>query len=284
MGYVNYNIDENYIEVCKGDTRQKVICETSKKNPDISAIYYNNECIGVGIKHFLTESEIEGIKGELIFKKILDESELPYLYVGQNSYGIERSSMIVDKQKSKRPDYLVSFKSIGNILFDVKCRRKLKLLNEDTHCFSMYLSEIEALKKMGQSMSLPIWLAFIDKIELDSKIDIDVYIVSIDSLIDYAEKMKLNEEILNNDSLVAIRIPNELLIKVNTDKQISLDIPKISLETIKKYSNFPFLCPLPPSPSHTTTPLKNSCCNSLEFGARFSRDRNTSINFSSIPR
>ncbi|MDN3692746.1 hypothetical protein QWZ06_10875 [Chryseobacterium tructae] len=239
MSYIDFNYEKNSILVCKGDSRNR-----SKITESYSANQYNvfdheNKFNGIEILNFLSSTEQDGLRGELRFKELLEKNNIPYLYIGQGPFGIERSGILLEKTKSKRADYLVNIKDMGTILFDVKCRKKIAFHNNEDTFFSIYITELEALNNLQNSILMPVWLAYIERDQLNE--NPKFHFISISSLMKfwsglfdyYPDENEFNE-------ISVLRIPNELFTKIedkiifevgykNIDEKLLNDFAKLNI-------------------------------------------------------
>lgn len=141
MSYIDFDYNKNSILVCKGDSRNRPKISKSNSHVNYDVYDFENNFNGIEIFDFLSESEQDGLKGELKFKELLEKNHIPYLYIGQGPFGIERSGILIEKTKSKRADFLVNIQDMGTILFDVKCRNKIKFHNNEESYFSIYMEK-----------------------------------------------------------------------------------------------------------------------------------------------
>lgn len=158
------------------------------------------------------------MKAETRFKELLDLNKIPYLYIGQNALGVEKSEILINDLQSKRPDYLVQFPNIGSILFDVKCRRKIKCYNSNEEYFTLFFYDLERLINLQNSFTIPLWIAFIDKSQLESEKP-TFYFIAMSDLI------KLFNYIVGLaklDELIVLRIPEDMFKKIKS--KIKLDL------------------------------------------------------------
>jgi hypothetical protein len=125
MSYINYKSDENAIYVCKGYYRTFDRLISESENENFVTLKNGEKFNGVKIKNFLSEKELDGLKCEEKFKKLLEQNNIPFLYIGQGPFGIERSGILIEQTKSKRADFILNIPDMGTLLFDVKCRSKI---------------------------------------------------------------------------------------------------------------------------------------------------------------
>ncbi|WP_434981423.1 hypothetical protein [Daejeonia sp. YH14] len=227
MSYIDFDHNTNSILICKGDAKKRKQIIKSNSTNDFNTFVYENKFVAVEIIDFLSPFEQDGIKGELQFKQLLEKNDIPYLYIGQGPFGIERSGVLLDKMKSKRADYLVNIKDMGTILFDVKCRNKISFHTKKEKLFSIFISELKALKNLQDSILMPVWLAFIERKSVDTTPKF--HFISISSLSKfwfglsnyYTDANKYNE-------ITVLRIPNELFTKI--DEKIVFEVGYKSID------------------------------------------------------
>lgn len=215
MSYIDFDHLNNRILICKGDSRNRQKIELKNTFKGFSEFHFENEFNGIEIKDFLSNLEQDGLKGEMKFKELLEDNNIPYLYIGQGPFGIERSGVLIEKTKSKRADFLVNIKDMGTILFDAKCRNKIGFQKSDEKYFSLFISEIDALNNLQSSILMPVWLAFTERNLLDKNEKSVFYFISISTIIKFkdelAKKFKIREDFTE---ISVLRIPNVLLTKI----------------------------------------------------------------------
>ncbi len=243
MSYLDFDHENNSILVCKGDARNKRKIHLNNEHAEYSEYTLDGEFNGLRINDFLSEFEQDGLKGELRFKELLEKNNIPYLYIGQGPFGIERSGILIDKTKSKRADFLVNIQDMGTILFDVKCRNKIGFHNTDEKYFSLFTSELEALNNLQKSILMPVWLAFTERDSINKTEKPTFYFISISTILKYwAGLFDFLSDRNDFEEIKVIRIPNSLFTKIE-DKIIFevgyLNIEdKILNEYAKKYIGF----------------------------------------------
>ncbi|QFZ54225.1 hypothetical protein FEZ18_05140 [Oceanihabitans sp. IOP_32] len=229
MSYLDFDYTENSILVCKGDSRNRKKITIKRKYPDYSEYFLNEEFNGIEITDFLSTIEQDGLKGELKFKELLDKNNIPYLYIGQGPFGIERSGVLIDKTKSKRADFLVNIKDMGTILFDAKCRNKIGFHNSKDKYFTLFTSEFEALRNLQNSILMPVWLAFTDRQQINTSKEPTFYFISISTIEKYwsgiCDFFTSNEDFESNK---VIRIPNSLFTKI--EDKIIFEVGFLNIE------------------------------------------------------
>lgn len=223
MSYLKYNCDENSLVIHKGFTQFKKKDDDEKKENESYLV--SNEFTSIKIDEFLSKNELVGFNGELKFKELLDSNNVPYLYIGQGAYGIEKSKILFDHTHSKRPDFLLNIKDLGAILFDVKCRAKIKTFDSEESFFSLFVSEIKALVELQKSILIPVWLAFIERDE-NFNLKKNFNFISISKLGKFLELILQNT---SNWMINVLRIPNQLFKKI--DKKISFDVGHSSISS-----------------------------------------------------
>ncbi len=226
MSYINYKSEDNSIYVCKGYSKFFENLKPEKIREDLEILKGKKEVFyGVKIKNFLSEYELDGLKAEEKFKVLLDINDIPFLYIGQGPFGIERSGVLINKTKSKRADFILNIPDMGTLLFDVKCRKKIGFKHNDQKYFSLYVSELKALHNLQELILMPVWLAFYDKDLINVEKDFSFHFLPVSKLYKFWEQMgefliketkQLEEKQFNEIQL--IRIPSELLTKVGHNK------------------------------------------------------------------
>lgn len=243
MSYLDFDYESNSILVCKGDSRNRNKITLKNDFNDYAEYSLEGEFNGIEISDFLSNLEQDGLKGELKFKELLEKNNIPYLYIGQGPFGIERSGVLIEKTKSKRADFLVNIKDMGTILFDAKCRNKIGFHNTDEEYFSLFTSELEALYNLQKSILMPVWLAFTDR-KLIHKTENPVFhFISISTIIKYWSGLfdfcKTHEEF---DDIKVVRIPNSLFTTI--ENKIIFEVGYLNIddeilnEYAKKYTGF----------------------------------------------
>jgi hypothetical protein len=243
MSYLEYNNHDNSILVCKGDAKSKIKIIEFSKSENYSEYRLDGGFNGLRINNFLSILEQEGLKGETCFKELLELNSIPFLYVGQGPFGIERSGILIDKTKSKRPDFLVNIKDMGTILFDVKCRNKISFHNSEEKYFSLFVSEIEALHNLQKSILMPVWLAFTDRNTINDNVKPSFSFISISTIHQFWSGLfdffKTEGEF---QEIKVLRIPNSLFTKIN--EKIVFEVGFLNIdddllnESAKKYYGF----------------------------------------------
>ncbi|MBY0245751.1 MAG: hypothetical protein K2Q03_09880 [Sphingobacteriaceae bacterium] len=159
VDWVNLNKEDNSLKDTKIDFSQTGLNLALNKE--------NNSFLGLKISNFLDRREMNyvGLAAEVAFKKILEESNIPCLYVGQGLNFQERNSEIKYCNKNikiKRPDYLVVFPELGSILVDVKRRKRVKfqIKAKIEDAFTLGYEEIDNLYQLREYLNLPVWVAF----------------------------------------------------------------------------------------------------------------------------
>lgn len=231
MSYSKYLSDRNSIFVCKGP-----IWDFNELEPEIENNNYSvlknpkkQEFDGVEIKNFLSTNELYGMRAEERFKALLESNNVPYLYIGQGPFGIERSGVLIEQSKSKRADFLVNIPNMGTLLFDVKCRSKLPLKAAGERYFSLFVSEIDALHNLQKLVMLPVWLAFFDRSKMGkAKTSDSFYFIPIIVIRKFMQEMFRHfqhEKELHD--LKVLRLPNELFEVINQKMNFGVGLVKI---------------------------------------------------------
>ncbi|MBS9767345.1 MAG: hypothetical protein KGV44_07375 [Flavobacteriaceae bacterium] len=244
MSYLDFNYEKNSILVCKGTSKNKNKIILKNKNIEYSEYTLYEEFNGIEINNFLSKLEQDGLKGEVKFKKLLEKNNIPYLYIGQGPFGIERSGILIEKTKSKRADFLVNIQDTGTILFDVKCRNKIGFHDTNEKYFSLFSYELEALHNLQKSILMPVWLAFTERDLINKESKPIFYFISISTIIKYWSGLFdfLDDTDNNFEDIKVIRIPNSLFTKV--EDKIIFEVGYLNIEDkllnkyAKKYIGF----------------------------------------------
>ncbi|CAM1364247.1 hypothetical protein [Tenacibaculum xiamenense] len=122
--------------------------------------------------------------------------------------------VLIEKTKSKRADFLVNIKDMGTVLFDVKCRKKIRFHKGFEEYFALYISELEALHNLQKSILMPVWLAFTDRDKIKENDSHDFYFVSISTIINYWVGLIDYFDKEDYEITKVLRIPNSLLTKI----------------------------------------------------------------------
>lgn len=232
MSYSKYLSDRNSIFVCKGPIRDFVGLEPVDENHNYVVLKNpkTQEFDGVEIRNFLSSNELFGMRAEERFKGLLEDNNVPYLYIGQGPFGIERSGVLIEQSKSKRADFLVNIPNMGTLLFDVKCRSKLPLKTAGDRYFSLFVSEINALHNLQKLVMLPVWLAFFDRNKVGkAKLNEPFYFIPIIVIRKFMQEMFRNfqnEKELHD--LKVLRIPDELFEVIN--QKMSFEVGFVNID------------------------------------------------------
>ena len=173
-----------------------------------------NRIVGIKLKNLFSKSELKGYKAEFLFKKVLEELDIPVLYIGQNPSGVSFSKTIKESLKSNRPDFLVNFPDVGNLFFDVKCRKKIGFVSKKDKYFYLSKEEMDALIELNDSMLIPVWIAFLDCETVEKDTTPTFYLSSVSLLKKYRDVLINELEEYENDMLCVYRIPGELQTEV----------------------------------------------------------------------
>ncbi|MDK7374798.1 hypothetical protein QP519_04500 [Weeksella virosa] len=219
MSYINYKSEENSIYICKGHSKLFDSLKSESQNENFETLTNNGYFSGIKINNFLSERELDGIKCEEEFKTLLEKNNVPFLYIGQGPYGIERSGVLIEQTKSKRADFILNLPDLGTLLIDVKCKTRFGFKSNDKKYFYLFVSELEALYNLQKLILMPVWVAFYDREWIHNGKNNPFYFLPISVLYKFWKKMYDcfdNETQFNEISV--IRIPYELLTKVEDDK------------------------------------------------------------------
>ena len=237
MSYIDFNYEDNSILICKGDAKNRKEIKKNIVNENYTEYSLEGKFNGLEIKDFLSEIEKDGLKGELRFKELLEENNIPFLYIGQGPFGIERSGILIEKTKSKRADFLVNIQDMGTILFDAKCRNKITFHNTDEKYFSIFTSELEALSNLQNSILMPVWLAFTDRQLINKKEKSIFYFISISTIVKFHMGIKKHIKDRNEfNEISVLRIPNILLTKIENQIVFEVGYKNIDEELLEKYA------------------------------------------------
>lgn len=144
---------------------------------------------------------------------MLIERNIPCLYVGQGANYSERNPELKycnQKIRIKRPDFLVSFPELGNVLMDVKFRKKWQFQSESNHVFYLHYSDIDDLSELRNYLNIPVWIAFKSADEHDKSF----WVCPVKILSEIKQKLfaacgDLNDE--GNRKTHHLRIPENIL-------------------------------------------------------------------------
>ncbi len=238
MSYINYNSEDNSIYVCKGNSFSFKNIETMKENENFGVLTNKTKFSGVKLKNFLSDRELDGLRSEEEFKELLERNNVPFLYIGQGPFGIERSGVLIEQTKSKRADFIINIPDMGTLMFDVKCRTKFGFKEEGEKYFSLFVSELEALYNLQKLILMPVWIAFIDRNLINTNSEKTFYFLPISLLHNFWGS--LYEQIENKkdfNDIKIIRIPYELLTRINNDKIIfEVGYSNIDDEILKRFA------------------------------------------------
>ncbi|ATA77168.1 hypothetical protein [Capnocytophaga canimorsus] len=235
MSYIDFDIENNSIFISRGDSRNRNKIKKTDCTDDFTFYEYNGKSEAISFNNFLSLREQDGLKGEIEFKKLLEKNNIPYLYIGQGPFGIERSGVLLDNTKSKRADFLANIKDLGTILFDVKCRSKISFHKGDEKYFYLYISEINALMNLQKAILMPVWLAFLDRNEL--KNIPTFYFISISTVSNFIEQ--ISKKYPNNEEfeeITLLRLPIELFTEIEEKIIFEVGHKNISEELCEKHT------------------------------------------------
>lgn len=237
MSYLDFNYEKNSILICKGDARNRNKINLKTESAAYSEYHFDNKFNGIEIKDFLSEFEQDGLKGEFKFKQLLEANNLPYLYIGQGPFGIERSGILIEQTRSKRADYLVNIKDMGTILFDVKCRGQIGFTTSTEKYFTLFVSELVALNNLQSSILMPVWLAFTNRSEIHKDSNPIFYFVSISTIMKFWNGLR---DCFNNKDdfheIITLRIPNELLTKIDENIVFEVGYKNLDMTLISDFA------------------------------------------------
>jgi hypothetical protein len=101
-------------------------------------------------------NEERGRKAELLFSELLDNNNIPFVYVDQTK---EKISEKMYEKHIRRPDFIVHTKYCQYFI-DVKCREKQSFGNEKR--FYINQGEVITLYNLQNELKANTWIAFID--------------------------------------------------------------------------------------------------------------------------
>jgi hypothetical protein len=244
MAYIDFDPKTNSIRLVKGLVTNNLEMNEIVAQGGAYSIFKDkekDEFKGIKLNDYLSDLELKGAKAENLFKSMLDENDVPFLYIGQGPLGLERSNVLKDKMKSKRPDFLVNLPDMGILFFDVKCRQKKGFPTSSKTYFQLFKNEIIGLINLHEQLLVPVWIAFVDEyiISDDSSTKPEFYLVPISVLKKYYDQLKANLSERENEMLTSVRIPDELLYEVK-DKfafKVGMTIinPELAITFAKSY-------------------------------------------------
>lgn len=238
MSYINYKSDENSIFVCKGNHKNFNELTSSYIHNNLEILNHKNKFSGVRIKNFLSVKELDGFKCEEKFKAFLEKNSVPFLYIGQGPFGIERSGVLIEQVKSKRADFILNIPNMGTLLFDAKCRTKLGFKRKSKKYFPLFVSELKALYNLEKLILMPVWIAFYDRTLINETKSYPFHLVPISTLHKFWRNVSLHVE---NESqfkeIIVIRIPEQLLTKTSNNKiEFKIGYSDIDEKILKDFS------------------------------------------------
>jgi hypothetical protein len=182
--------------------------------------------------------ELKGTKAENLFKSLLDENDVHFLYIGQGPLGLERSNVLKDKMKSKRPDFLVNLPDMGILFLDVKCRQKKGFPTSSKKYFQLFKSEIISLINLHEQLLVPVWIAFVDEfiISDDKSKKPEFYLIPISLLKKYFDQLRENLSERESEMLTSVKIPDELLYEVKEKFAFKVGVSSINEELAKSFA------------------------------------------------
>lgn len=237
MSFIDYNSDNNSISIVKASKKFKDDYEFIEADGNnFRRIEKNGDFIGVEILDFLSKLELQGRVAEDIFKVLLDNNRVPYLYIGQGPVGIEYSEALKNISKSKRPDFLINIPDIGVLFVDVKCRKKIGFSRSEEKFCQLFTSEIQSLINLYEQILIPVWLAFYDESSVETQ-ELKFKMIPISVLKRYIEGLAENLTDREWCLISSLRIPNELLYEINENLVFKAGISEIEQDIIDNFSN-----------------------------------------------
>ena len=218
MAYTEFDASENSIKVLKGiiSKHDFPFTETIEQG-GLFSIFKENEIFkGIKLNDYLSHLELKGVKAEKLFKDLLEKNDVPCLYIGQGPHGVEKSNVLKDKMKSRRPDFLVNLPDMGILFFDVKCRLRKGFPSNPKTYFQLFRTEIDGLINLHERLLVPVWIAFIDEscVSDEKNMLTEFFLTPISSIKKYYDSLKSNLTERENKLITSIRIPDELLYSV----------------------------------------------------------------------
>ena len=95
----------------------------------------------------------KGTEAEMRFKDWLDNHEIPYLYIQQDTNTF--STAFKNSFRGKRPDFMVLIPNLGFIFVDVKNRK----MNEKYKTYPLDADETKKYSSLQRKFNLHIWYA-----------------------------------------------------------------------------------------------------------------------------
>lgn len=239
MAFIDFDPKTNSIRLVKGIVKhENEFSEIRAKGGAYSFYKDNDEFKGIKLNDYLSDLELKGAKAENLFKSLLDENMVPFLYIGQGPLGLERSSVLKDNMKSKRPDFLVNLPDMGILFFDVKCRQKKGFPTSSRTYFQLFKSEIISLINLHEQLLVPVWIAFIDEfiVSDDGTTKPEFYLMPISLMKKFYDQLNENLTEREKEMLTSIRIPDELLYEVKEKFAFKVGITNIDTELAKNFA------------------------------------------------
>ena len=227
MSLINFDSNLNKLTIIKGSVQSlSEIINKSESNTPYFILKENNEFKGVEINDYLMTPEWKGVKAENLFKKLLDDNKIPYLYIGQSPVGIDRSTILKKELNSIRPDYLVNFPDMGNLFIDIKCRKKKGFPNSSKSYFQLFKDEINLLINTFDLLRIPIWIVFVDESSLfnETSDKTEYNLIPVSLLKKYLHSLKKHLSNREYSMLTCVRIPDELLHQVENKLLLNIGI------------------------------------------------------------
>jgi len=237
MAYIHYNPDENSLKVLRSNFKAEEKLEILESNSNYKLLNVSGKFVGVKVNDFLSSIEHKGRIAEDIYKTMLDDNQIPCLYFSQNPFGTDLSETLKDKLQSKRPDFLVNIPDIGTLFVDVKCRKRLKFPKSEKNYFQISRLEISQLVNLYSNILIPVWIALYDVDSIKEK-EKKFFMIPISLLKEFLDGIdsKLNSR--ERSMLDCIRIPEELLYKIENEISVKVGHYQIKDELLETYANF----------------------------------------------
>ena len=195
MAYIDYDQTRNSISLIRGIANFYNQLSYVEADGNFQIIEEEGKFKGIKVYEFLSRLELKGLKAEIKFKNLLENNSIPYLYVGQGPLGIEKSNVLKETTKSKRPDFLVNLPDIGILFFDVKCRQKIGFPRKPSKYFQIFVKEAQGLINLHEQLLISVWIAFYDESNVDKESSDTFYLLPISLLKSYMKSLfqKLGE-------------------------------------------------------------------------------------------
>ena len=167
MAYVNFSTEKNFYQIIRNFSNKKREFKSKTVAKGVEVLLENGVVEGVQLNEVFTQNEILGHDGEEVARKFFEQNKIPYFFIGQGPTGIEKSKILKERINAHRPDFLVNIPDIGCVFFDVKVRALIGFKEKENNCFSLYKHEAEQLLKLQDALMIPVWIAFLNKKQIN---------------------------------------------------------------------------------------------------------------------